>query len=109
MKALAMSSMKLIANFILLFFLLSMMSDLLFPYDQVNEQYRIYLWEIQGHSKKIFYLLAITNISATLIALTSLWLPITYFKKIILTLPLLGLFTLQLACTWCVSGCWDGW
>lgn len=109
MKALAMSSMKLIANFILLFFLLSMMNDLLFPYDQVNEQYRIYLWEIQGHSKMFFYLLTITNIAATLVALISLWLPITSFKKLISTLPLPALFTLQLACTWCISGCWNGW
>lgn len=101
-------SVKFIASILLLLFLLSMMNDLLFPYDQVSEQYRIYLWEIQGHSKIFFYLLTITNIALTLIALIPLWLPITSFKKILLTLPLLILFTLQLACTWCINDCWDG-
>lgn len=109
MKKWAAFSVKFIASILLLLFLLSMMNDLLFPYDQVSEQYRIYLWEIQEHSKIFFYLLTITNIALTLIALIPLWLPITSFKKILLALPLLILFTLQLACTWCVSGCWDGW
>ncbi|WP_131357985.1 hypothetical protein [Aquitalea sp. USM4] len=102
-------SVKFIASIFLLLFLLSMMNDLLFPYDQVNEQSRVYLWKIQGHSISFFYLLTITNIAVTLIALISLWLPITSFKKLLLALPLLTLFTLQLACTWCISGCWDGW
>ncbi|WP_159875017.1 hypothetical protein [Aquitalea denitrificans] len=108
MKAWVALSVKLIASIFLLLFLLSMMNGLLFPYDQVNEQYRIYLWEIQGHSKSFFYLLTITNIAATLIALISLWLPIASFKKLLLALPLLALFTLQLTCTWCISGCRDG-
>ncbi len=108
MKTWAILSAKSIASFILLSFLLSMMHDLLFPYDQVSEQYRIYLWEIQRHSKIFFYLLTITNIALTLIALIPLWLPITSFKKILLALPLLILFTLQLACTWCIHDCWDG-
>lgn len=34
-----------------------------------NVQYRIYLWEIQGHSKIFPYLLTITNIAVTLFAL----------------------------------------
>lgn len=109
MKPWAILSVKCIASFILLSFLLSMMHDLLFPYDQVSEQYKIYLWEIQGHSKIFFYLLTITNITVTIIALITLWLPITSFKKFLLTLPLVTLFTLQLACTWCISDCWDGW
>ncbi len=72
MKAWVALSVKLIASILLLLFLLSMMNDLLLPYDQVNEQYRIYLWEIQGHSKSIFYLLTITNIAVTLVALIPL-------------------------------------
>ena len=108
MKKWAAFSVKFIASILLLLFLLSMMNDLLFPYDQVSEQYRIYLWEIQGHSKIFFYLLTITNIALTFIALIPLWLPITSFKKILLALPLLILFTLQLACTWCIHDCWDG-
>ena len=72
MKTWVALSVKFIASILLLLFLLSMMNDLLLPYDQVSEQYRIYLWEIQGHSKSFFYLITITNITVTLIALISL-------------------------------------